>query len=630
MSFKTKVVYLAIVLALGVQFCAAAEDGAVLPQLDNPISVQYLQQHLKPQHPRLVYTPEMVGELKAGVETDPVLENLYASIRLNADAILRTPPLRRRMVGRRLLHTSREMLYRVNMLGVVVLVEGDENILKRLDREILAVCAFSDWNPDHFLDVAEMSLAVALALDWADGRLPESTVEIAKTALVEKGLRPSWPEDGSRFGRAYGDNNWNQVCNGGLVAAALAVAEQEPALAAKTLHRALEGMPYALRQYAPDGVYPEGATYWSYGTSFTVITAAMLETALGTDFGLYEVPGLRESAVFRSLSVAPSGLYYNFADCGDERDRRGDATLAWFAAKSGNAAFFEQERFLLPPSELGKPGRLDGAALAWIARFEPKESERMPEVWKGDGPNPIVIFKSGADDPHRYYFGGKGGQATSSHGNMDAGSFVFELDGVRWVLDPGNQGYHALEKTGFNLWGRAQDSQRWTLLTKNNFGHSTLTVNDELFVANAFAPLIEFGGDEAPSASFDLSGVYGTNVVRAVRQFVKDSPVSLVVEDRITVSGNTDALTWQLITTADVEMAKGGAILRQGGESLRLVNQTHPDLKVSVVSLDPPPLKLDRRIDGLKRVEIRIPATVALNGKIAFRVRLVKGDQGYE
>jgi hypothetical protein len=34
---------------------------------------------------------------------------------------------------------------------------------------------------------------------------------------------------------------------------------------------------------------------------------------------------------------------------------------------------------------------------------------------------------------------------------MDAGSFVFELDGVRWAVDPGNQSYHALEKIGFNL-----------------------------------------------------------------------------------------------------------------------------------------------------------------------------------
>ena len=116
----------------------------------------------------------------------------------------------------------------------------------------------------------------------------------------------------------------------------------------------------------------------------------------------------------------------------------------------------------------------------------------MPTVWKGDGPNPIVIFKTEESDPHKYYFGGKGGKATNSHGNMDAGSFIFQLDGVRWVIDPGNQEYYELEKNGFDLWGGCQQCERWNLLTKNNFGHSTITVNDALFVNSGFAPLIYF------------------------------------------------------------------------------------------------------------------------------------------
>ena len=130
--------------------------------------------------------------------------------------------------------------------------------------------------------------------------------------------------------------NWNQVCNGGMVAAAIAVAEIEPELAAKTIHRALDGMVNALAKYGPDGVYPEGATYWRYGTSFTVTTAAMFESAFGTDFGVFNYPGFEESAVFRILSVAPSGLVYNFADCGERAGRNGDITLAWFASKTGN------------------------------------------------------------------------------------------------------------------------------------------------------------------------------------------------------------------------------------------------------------------------------------------------------
>ena len=67
-------------------------------------------------------------------------------------------------------------------------------------------------------------------------------------------------------------------------------------------------------------------------------------------------------------------------------------------------------------------------------------------------------------------------------------------------------------------------------------------------------------------------------------------------------------ITWQLITTADVQIINGGAILKQGGKQLKLENLSHPELEVSIISLDPPPLALDKTIEGLKRIEIRMPA----------------------
>ncbi len=70
----------------------------------------------------------------------------------------------------------------------------------------------------------------------------------------------------------------------------------------------------------------------------------MFESAFGTDFGVWDFPGFKESAVFRLLSVAPSGLVYNFADCGERSGRNGDITLAWFASKTGNKTYFEMEK----------------------------------------------------------------------------------------------------------------------------------------------------------------------------------------------------------------------------------------------------------------------------------------------
>ncbi|MRH99442.1 hypothetical protein GH721_02755 [Kriegella sp. EG-1] len=592
-----------------------------IPQLKNPITVPYLQKMLKKKGPKLVLNSKIEKNLKKKLQTDPVIQNLYEAIKLNAIEIQKQPFLKRDIEGRRLLHISREMLYRMNILGMVYRIEKDPVILKRIEEEIITVCNFIDWNPSHYLDVAEMAMAVSFGLDWAEDNLSESTIELAKASLIEKGIKPSYNKKGNT-GWVGSNNNWNQVCHGGMIAASIVTADKNPQLAAKTISRALDSIPQALISYGPDGVYPEGSTYWTYGTSFTVITAAMFESAFNTDFGLAEFPSLIESANFKLLTNTPSGWYYNFADCGDKRSKQGDITLAWFASKTGNKSFFEEDRFLSPAKEMGKLPRYAGAGLVWISQFKEKGEQKAPEAWKGDGDNPIVIFKSPESDPYKYYFGGKGGRGTVNHGNMDGGSFIFELNDVRWSIDTGNQRYHDLEKTGFNLWERCQECERWTLLTKNNFGHSTITVNNQHHVVDGKAEIIDFKDGEIPEATIDLSAAFKGQLEDSKRRFVKDSPKSLLIEDTLVASDSTNLITWQMLTVADIEIVDGGAILHQDGKKLKLENLSHPELTLSVISLDPSPLKLDRQITGLKRIEIRIPSYILENQKTTLRVRL--------
>lgn len=595
-----------------------------IPKLDNQISIGFLQENLNKSHPRLVMNPLIRDSLKNKIKTDAVVRNMYESIKLNANQIYDEPLLKRELTGRRLLWISRDLLYRMNMLGMVYSMEKDPNALNRINNELLEVCKFSDWNPSHFLDVAEMALAVAIGLDWTYNDLPKETVNIVEQALIEKGIQPSWTNDGKSADWAKLNNNWNQVCNGGMIAASLMIAERDPELAVKTISRALDGLPYSLFEYLPDGVYPEGSTYWEYGTSFSVITVAMLESALNSDFGHINYPGFKESAVFRVLSNAPSGWYYNFADCDDKRSENGDITLAWFAAKTGNKVFFEKERFLMPPERMKKLSRMDGAGLVWLSQYKENNMSEVPISWKGDGINPIVIFKGEDDDQHNYYFGGKGGSGSISHGNMDAGSFVFELNGVRWGVDPGNQDYNDLEIAGFDLWDNCQNCERWTLLTKSNYGHSTITVNNELHKVDGKATIIEFDDSTKPYTVFNLTPTFEGLLAKAHRKFTKDSSVSLLIEDDIEIIDSTKLITWQFMTTSDVEIVKEGAILTQDGKQLKIENISHPNLLMSVISLDPPPLKLDRQIKELKRIELRIPVWALEKKTTKIKIRLVE------
>jgi len=583
-------------------------------KLNNPVTESWIVSHLRKDSPRAILTPELLRSIKIAVDKDPVAGAYYLYLYKNAVAIIDLPVLERVMTGRRLLTVSREAVKRIGTLSIVYAISHEKRFLNRANAEILALCSFSDWNPSHFLDVAEAAYAVAIGLDWTLGDLPSSTKQQAISSLVDKAIRPSLTSEGN--GWITGHNNWNQVCHGGLSVAAIAIAADYPAFAATVISRALENIPFALVSYSPDGAYPEGASYWEYGTSYTLLTISAFESAFGTDFGISDAPGFLKSAVFVKVLAGPSGTYFNYFDSSSDGDNSLDnlELLSWFAQKTNNALYVDKKRLLSAIASESADGKrvskMNGAALAWIVNNKSMMTRPLPVSWKGDGINPIAILGASEGETSGFFLGAKGGRASLSHGNMDAGSFVFELNGVRWSIDPGNQDYTQLEAIlgTDGLWGSDQTSPRWTLLTKNNFGHSTLTVNDALHVANGFAPMVSFNGEgAAPEIEFDLSAVFGELVSQARRRFVKVSPTKLRIEDTILTSSETQWVTWAMMTTADAEPAGDAVVLKQDGKSLSIKLPGSSGVFLTIRSMNPPPLPYDKKIPQLKRIEFKIP-----------------------
>ena len=112
-------------------------------------------------HPRLFATETDFKQLKKDLSKGVLRSMAAKRIVERAEFLLPTEPLARKLVGRRLLDTSRAALYRISTLAMAFRLSGDRRFLDRAVKELRAVCAFSDWNPSHFLDTGEMSLAVA-------------------------------------------------------------------------------------------------------------------------------------------------------------------------------------------------------------------------------------------------------------------------------------------------------------------------------------------------------------------------------------------------------------------------------------------------------------------------------------
>jgi len=141
-------------------------------------------------------------------------------------------------------------------------------------------------------------------------------------------------------------------------------------------------------------------------------------------------------------------------------------------------------------------------------------------------------------------------------------------------------------------------------------------------VVDGYAAMKDFKEGDKPEATYDMSAVFGEDLRDVTRKFSKENNRSITIEDHFETTPSTRHITWQMMTTADVEFVDGGAILKQDGKQLKLENLSHPDLAISVISLDPAPLELDRQIDNLKRIEIRLPAYLFKEGKGEIKVRL--------
>lgn len=561
---------LAILLILvGAPLASAAEPPAAAAA---PAATDVLAT-LRAGHPRLLVAAADWSRLRAQAETDAgyraVMEAVIAEARVRAVA----PAPVRELEGKRLLWVSRRVLKDALFLSAAHRLDGDPRFLAAAERNLLAAAAFSDWNPAHFLDVAEMSAALAFGYDWLHADLSPATRATLRTALLEKGLRPAL-EPGSRFTswrtRA---NNWNQVCLGGLTLAALAIAEDEPDAARAALALLASHHTHGLKPYGPDGIYPEGPGYWNFGGTYTAFTLAALKSALGDERLVPGTQAFFAGARVQTLLTAPSGLPFTFADCGPAATP--EPLLFWFAHRLREPSLLAgQHRYFSPYNPLAAKSSREDLGLIFPLLYW-RQPHAAPdagwEAWQGGGSVPVAVFRGPGSEASRFYLGVKGGSPSGSHAHMDGGSFVFETDGVRWAEDIGMQSYHDLEKRGINLWDNKQNGDRWRVFRYTNFAHNTLTLDQGLHRAGAGVRLSDFSAPPEPGISADLSPVLGPGVSRAVRRFrPHDDARGLSITDDLAGLRPGAEVTWTLVTRAEAALSGSTVRLRREGRSLEL------------------------------------------------------------
>lgn len=538
-------------------------------------------------HPVLLLAEGEEADIQHRVNTDDTWKEVHFAILEKSNTFFRRPLLQRQMTGRRLLSVSRDCIHRVFYLAYAYRMTGEERFAKRAEEEMLAVAAFSDWNPSHFLDVAEMTLGMAIGYDWLYHYLPESSRKTIRYAIKTKGLDPSFDNSYNWFLGA--SHNWNQVCNAGMVFGALAVEGVYPDLARLVIDRAIETIPRPMTTYQPSGAYPEGYAYWGYGTTMNVLLIQALEEAYGTDYGLSETPGFLPTAEFMLHMVAPSSTSFNWGDCSP--GGRLQPAMFWFAQQANAPSLLYMEKKFLEPSNDPKydNDRLLPALMIW-AKGIPLASVSPPDekVWVGQGANPVALMRTAWNDPRAIYLGFKAGSPSVNHGHMDIGSFVMEADGVRWAADFGLQNYESLESKGIQVFGTAQDAQRWTIFRLNNYAHNTLTIDDALQRVDGYARIDRYSdAADFTYAISDISSVYDGHLASAVRGAAIIDQQYVLVQDEIRTLDKPTTIRWNMLTPAVVSLGEKGATLIEDGKTLQLQVIGPEGIQMKTWSTDP-------------------------------------------
>ncbi|QMW02098.1 heparinase II/III domain-containing protein [Spirosoma foliorum] len=573
-----------------------------------------------PAHPRLLLLKGEEEAIKQTISADKTWGNLNQAILNECDALLDKPSLERIKIGRRLLDKSREGLRRVFYLAYAWRFTHQEKYLKRAEQELLALSAFDDWNPTHFLDVAEMTMAVSIGYDWLYNDLSEQSRSIIKDAILKKGIEPSLDSKYNSWLKAT--HNWNQVCNAGMAYGALAIYEDQPELAKSIINRAIESVVLPMGDYSPNGAYPEGYSYWGYGTSFNVMLISAVDKAFGTDFGLTNEPGFLKTAGYLENMTGPSGNAFNYSDSGLSGELQ--PAMFWFAQKSKDPSLLWVERSRLQTNDPKKhvKNRLLPAIMLWSngvsmnAIAEPKSS-----MWVGEGRNPVALMRTSWSDPAAIYVGLKAGSPSVNHAHMDIGSFVMEADGVRWAMDFGMQEYESLESKGVDLWNSKQDSQRWQIFRYNNFVHNTLTINNGLQRVAGKAAITHYSNTPMfMNATTDLTDVYKESLANVNRGVAILDKSYVIIRDELETPSTETTVRWTMLTPATVTLTGNKAELTKDGKKLILQVDEPARVELKTWTTNPPH-EYDAPNPGTTLVgfEITLPA----NTKTALTVRLV-------
>ncbi len=535
---------------------AVVPVDAVDPAADTSEILSLLEQGGNMSHPRLLADREDFARVRRLVQTDPYMMHWYERLYAYAEEQLEQPlPTYEYPAGSRQLDAiSRVTTGRVCNMAFVYHVTGDKRFAGRAVQELMAVSNFPDWRAKEYLDMTQLAYGVAIGYDWLYDYMTEAQRTKVRDALYNYAVLPTVTTHRNDWYKTS-VGNLNTWCNGMATIAALAVLEDYPQDAALLISDAVTNVQVAMNKLLPMGSYIEAPSYFGPGICYLVQMIDCIESTLGTDFGLSEVEGLRETADYLTKMNAER-CSFNYGDC--PAAVIVTPSLYWFANRYSRPELAVYERSHQQIS-ISTPD--DYLALLW---YDPEAVEGMDEyedhadaLLYSDAYESTATFRSFPEDPRRIFAGIKSGDNSSPHSDLDIGTFVLEALGELWFMDFGSDSYGL---PGYFTQAKETDP-RWTYYRKRTEGQNTLLMNPGTLGGQVLAAKCQLdayeSGYDGGYATLDMTAAYpdASSVKRGMAMFDNRSRILLV--DEIQCKNPTD-LYWFAHTKAAVSLSADG------------------------------------------------------------------------
>ncbi len=509
-------------------------------------------------HPRIFVDTRRLKEIRENIEQYPIIRQWYESLVDKAHSYFETETLYyTKPDGIRLLSVSIELLRRMENLGLAYQMTGDTKYAEVAWRDLEAVSGFNDWNPLHYLDVATMSMGVAVGYSWFYDYLTDERKETIVEGFTRCALDTYIEAVDERTWWTYINSNWNPWCHGGLLEGIVAMSDQLGERGMYALDRMFPYMEYLYGEFAPDGGWAEGTAYHATTLRYLSLWCATLETATGKDFGYWDLPGMDVTAYFSEVLSGAGGVY----NYGDNMETLSQCEAQeWFATKYNDPALAKMrydaarkgDRFIYQYDILmTHPEDMDGVSkMASDTYYKKMNIVSMRTSWE--------------DMTDGFFLAAKGGEHGVSHFHYDHGGFVMDVGGVRFAYELGRESYAVTPN----------DTKTYQY-KKRAEGHNTYVINPDETpgqVDNAYAPVIDFDSkEEGCYTVIDLSQSYKEAQDMKRGFLLTDNRRQLLIQDEVKLSEPSEVY-WFMHTQGNVELMDDGktVYITKAGIKVRL------------------------------------------------------------